>query len=140
MWDLITYLDDATVGKVCSNTEPSFHAWLRGLSWRSVTDFERVQIDSLGGIDAIVISHPHYYTTHLEWARKFNCPVYLSIEDSKWLERTDVEDARKMIHGATQTILEGVTAVKTGGHFDGSLVLHWDDKLFIADSLVTTPV
>ncbi|KAA6415652.1 MAG: hypothetical protein FRX48_00368 [Lasallia pustulata] len=111
LWDLITYLDDATVEK----------------------------INSVGGIDAIVISHPHYYTTHLEWAWKFNCPVYLCIEDSKWLERPDVEDVRKMIHGATQTILEGVTAVKTGGHFDGSLVLHWGDKLFIADSLVTTP-
>lgn len=98
------------------------------------------QINSLGGIDAIVISHPHYYTTHVEWARRFNCPVYLSNEDSKWLERTDVKDVRKMIHGSTETILEGVTAVKTGGHFDGSLVLHWDDKLFIADTLVTVPV
>ena len=107
---------------------------------RHVTDFDRVKINSLGGIDAIVISHPHYYTTHVEWARKFNCPVYLSIEDSKWLERTDVQDIRKMIHGAAETILEGVTAVTTGGHFDGSLVLHWGDKLFIADSLVTVPV
>ncbi|KAI4126073.1 MAG: hypothetical protein LQ347_005112 [Umbilicaria vellea] len=112
LWDLIAYLDDATVEK----------------------------INSLGGIDAIVISHPHYYTTHVEWARKFNCLVYLSNEDSKWLERTDVKDVRKMIHGTTETILEGVTAVKTGGHFDGSLVMHWDDKLFIADTLVTVPV
>jgi glyoxylase-like metal-dependent hydrolase (beta-lactamase superfamily II) len=36
--------------------------------------------------------------------------------------------------------VEGVTAVKAGGHFDGSLVLHWEDKLFIADTLVTVPV
>ena len=64
----------------------------------------------------------------------------MSIEDAKWLERTDVKDVRKLIQGATETILEGVTAVKTGGHFDGSLVLHWEDKLFIADSLVTVPV
>jgi len=32
-----------------------------------------------------------------------------------------------------------VTAIKTGGHFPGSLVLHWDDKLFVADTLVTMP-
>ena len=37
-------------------------------------------------------------------------------------------------------ILEGVTAIKTGGHFDGSLVLHWERKLFIADSLLTVQV
>lgn len=40
----------------------------------------------------------------------------------------------------TETILPGVTAIKTGGHFDGSLVLHWEEKLFIADTLVTAPV
>lgn len=32
---------------------------------------------------AIVISHPHYYTTHLEWADAFDCPVYLSWEDKQ---------------------------------------------------------
>ncbi|KAK4996684.1 hypothetical protein LTR28_000104 [Elasticomyces elasticus] len=26
-----------------------------------------------------------------------------------------------------------------GGHFPGSLVLHWDEKLFIADTFVTVP-
>ena len=33
-----------------------------------------------------------------------------------------------------------MTAIKVGGHFAGSLVLHWDDKLFIADTFVTVPV
>ena len=44
------------------------------------------------------------------------------------------------MQGSSETILPGVTAVKTGGHFDGSLVLHWEKKLFIADSIVTVPV
>lgn len=36
---------------------------------------------------------------------------------------------------------EGVVkAIKVGGHFPGSLVLLWEKKLFVADSLVTTPV
>ena len=36
--------------------------------------------------------------------------------------------------------MPGVTAVKAGGHFDGSLVLHWEKKLFVADTLMAVPV
>ena len=42
--------------------------------------------------------------------------------------------------GASKEIVKGVTAVKLGGHFPGSLVLHWENKLFIADTFVTVPV
>jgi len=88
-----------------------------------------------------VISHPHYYTTYTEWAQAFGCPVYTSAEDEKWLDRTDAQDVeRRIIKGGIETIVEGVTAVKTGGHFDGSLVLHWGEKLFIADTLLAVQV
>ena len=71
----------------------------------------------------------------------FNCPVYTSIEDQEWLDRQDAQYVdRRLIKSSTETISEGVTAIKTGGHFDGSLVLHWDRKLFIADSLLTVQV
>ena len=116
LWDCITYLDPSTV------------------------DF----INSKGGLKAIVISHPHYYTTHLEWAKTFNCPVYLAREDEEWLNRTDSNGVRRFIEGGAEEIVDGITAVKTGGHFPGSLVLHCSinnrKKLLIADSLVTTPV
>ncbi|MCJ1255441.1 hypothetical protein MMC24_003257 [Lignoscripta atroalba] len=106
-----------------------------------LTNASMCQIKSLGGLQAIVISHPHFYTTYVEWAQAFGCPVYTSIEDLEWLDRQDVASVeRRLIKGPTETIVEGVTAVKTGGHFDGSLVLHWEDKLFIADSLMTVPV
>lgn len=111
LWDLIAYIDEMTV------------------------DF----VNSKGGLKAIVISHPHFYTTHLEWARIFSCPVYVAIEDEKWLNRADHENTRKFIRDPTMQILPGVTAIKTGGHFDGSMVLHWNNKLFIADSLFTVP-
>lgn len=42
--------------------------------------------------------------------------------------------------GVSEDVLDGVTAIKTGGHFPGSLVLHWEKKLFIADTIVTVPV
>ncbi|KAI9870495.1 MAG: hypothetical protein M1830_004153, partial [Pleopsidium flavum] len=118
LWDLIAYLDDATI------------QWV---AYRS-------KIESLGGLQAIVISHPHFYTTYAEWSRTFECPIYTSEDDKMWLDRLEAPGAeRRFVKGSTSEILEGVTAVKTGGHFDGSLVLHWDDKLFIADTLLTVP-
>jgi hypothetical protein len=89
----------------------------------------------------IQISHPHFYNTHLEWAEAFSCPVYLSAEDSEWLCRPKArkENLRTLITTPTLSILPGVTAVKVGGHFPGSLVLHWDGKLLLADSIMTVP-
>lgn len=112
LWDCITYLDQETV------------------------DF----IQSKGGLKAIVISHPHYYTTHLDWAKTFDCPVYFSREDVEWVNQPDPESRRKLLKDTFEDIIDGVGAIKVGGHFPGSLVLLWEKKLFIADSLVTTPV
>lgn len=125
LWDCITYLDQATV------------------------DF----IASRGGLRGIVISHPHYYTTHLDWARTFDCPVWFSQEDAEeWVSRGDGEGRRRLISKGRgeEDVLGGgeggkageevVKAIKVGGHFPGSLVLLWEKKLFVADSLVTTPV
>lgn len=105
-----------------------------------------------------MISHPHYYTTHVDWARTFGCPVFVAREDEGWICRRDGEDVRRFVEEGTEEVLEGVVAInvrdgcfgfwaelicvclQTGGHFPGSLVLNWDKKLFIADSLVTVPV
>ncbi|CAK1363718.1 hypotheticalsprotein [Cercospora beticola] len=111
LWDLIAYLDQETV------------------------DF----INSKAGLKAIVISHPHYYTTHLDWAKTFNCPVYVSKEDEEWVCRKDGEGRRKLIENEVEEIVEGVKAIKVGGHFPGSLVLLWEGMLFIADSFLITP-
>lgn len=71
----------------------------------------------------------------------FDCPVYISQEDQSWLNREITPGIdRRLIKGVTEEILPGVTAIKLGGHFPGSLVLHWEDKLFVADTLVTIPV
>jgi len=87
------------------------------------------------------IRHPHYYTTYLEWGRTFDCPVYISFEDKEWLCRSaGSASGLRFIKETQQTIMPGVTALKLGGHFPGSLVLHYDDKLFIADTIVTVAV
>lgn len=64
----------------------------------------------------------------------------MSKADEEWLNRKDVYGLRKLIEGTTQEIVPGVTAIKTGGHFDGSCVLHWDGHLFHADSFMVVPV
>lgn len=46
---------------------------------------------------------------------------------------------RKFVKGATE-IVSGMTAIQAGGHFDGSMVLHWEKKLFIADTFMSVPV
>jgi glyoxylase-like metal-dependent hydrolase (beta-lactamase superfamily II) len=96
-----------------------------------------MQINELGGLKMIVISHPHFYTTWADWSATFNCPVYLSKVDSVWANRKTFPKANlKLLADQTTEILPSVTAIICGGHFEGSLVLHWENLLFVADTLL----
>lgn len=99
-------------------------------------------IQGKGGLKAIVISHPHFYTTHLEWAGVFGCPVYVNGDDKVWLNREDRDGVRKLVKGVADIEEVGSEAkmVQCGGHFDGSSVLWWEKKLFIADTFMSVPV
>lgn len=111
LWDCITLLDQATI------------------------EF----INNKGGLEAIVISHPHYYSTHLDWAQTFDCSVYIAADDQEWLSRKDESGLRKLFDDQKLTVAPGVTAIKAGGHFPGSLFLHYQKKLFIADTMAIMP-
>lgn len=67
----------------------------------------------------------------------------MASDDQEWLNREDAGGKhRKFIPGPTgtmATIVPGVTAIKAGGHFPGSLVLHWEKKLCTADTIMTVP-
>jgi hypothetical protein len=114
LWDCISLIDDETIA----------------------------QIKELGGLKAVVISHPHYYTAHVEWARAFECPVYLAADDEQWITQpsayqvflTETESELK-INGEAS----GFRVLKLGGHFPGSLVAIYDGRLLAADTLLTTP-
>jgi hypothetical protein len=95
LWDCISLLDSATV----------------------------TMIKAIGGIRAIAISHPHFYTTMVEWARAFHCPIHLHAADKQWVVRPD--PAIKHWDGETLPLWDGVTLVRCGGHFEGGMVLHW---------------
>ena len=102
------------------------------------------QINELGGLKAIVISHPHYYSTWADWSRTFKCPVFVGAPDEEWLERRDTPGAELRLLTETYTPIlpdeiDGVTAILAGGHFPGSLLLLWDGILFNADTIFTSP-
>ncbi|MBA2392667.1 MAG: MBL fold metallo-hydrolase [Ktedonobacteraceae bacterium] len=90
----------------------------------SLIDDETVaEIKRLGGITALAISHPHYYTTMVEWAQRFDMPIYLHEADRQWVMRPS-----ERIHfwsGETCTLKNGLTLIRLGGHFAGGTVLHW---------------
>jgi hypothetical protein len=47
-------------------------------------------IQALGGISAIAISHPHYYSSMVEWSQAFGgVPIYLHAADRPWVMRPD---------------------------------------------------
>lgn len=81
-------------------------------------------IGELGGISAIAISHPHFYTSLAEWSAAFGgAPVYLHQADAAHVRRPD--PCVTFWAGDTHALVEGVTLVRTGGHFEGSTLLHW---------------
>jgi hypothetical protein len=83
---------------------------------------ERVQ--SLGGLAAIAISHPHYYSSMVEWSRAFGAPVLLHAADREWVMRPD--SCLDFWEGEIHPLLPGLTLIRCGGHFEGGTVLHWE--------------
>ncbi|MFL6017347.1 MAG: MBL fold metallo-hydrolase [Gaiellaceae bacterium] len=83
-------------------------------------------VESRGGLRAIAISHPHYYTTMVEWAHAFACPILIHEADRKWVMRPD--PAIRPWQGETHDLGGGVTLIRCGGHFDGGQVLHWRER------------
>jgi hypothetical protein len=79
-------------------------------------------IRALGGLRLIAISHPHYYTTMVDWARCFACPVLLHEADRDWVMRPNT--ALRFWGGNRNEVLPGVTLIRAGGHFAGATVLH----------------
>jgi len=81
-------------------------------------------INGLGGLKAIAISHPHYYTTMTEWSAAFgDIPVYLHAADKRWIMRS--APCLELWRGETKEISPGLTLIRTGGHFAGGTVMHW---------------
>jgi hypothetical protein len=80
-------------------------------------------INALGGIVAIAISHPHYYTSMVEWSQAFGgVPIYLHEDDREWVQRPDASIT--FWQGNTHSLEHGLTLIRVGGHFPGFQVMH----------------
>jgi DNA-directed RNA polymerase subunit RPC12/RpoP len=98
LWDCIALLDDRTIAEV----------------------------NARGGIRAIAISHPHYYTTMVEWAERFDAQIFLHAADHAWVMRpADAGSRIQFWEGTTLPLWDDLTLIKCGGHFEGGTVLHW---------------
>ncbi|MEW1938137.1 hydrolase [Dietzia maris] len=86
-----------------------------------------------GGLAAIIASHPHMYGVQSLWSAAFDdCPVYVSAPDEQWLGLRPGNTvvwggghAADPAEGGEIEIVPGVRASQPGGHFPGSVVVHW---------------
>lgn len=92
-----------------------------------------------GGVDRILISHPHFYSSMVRWSEALGgVPILLHAADKTWIQQPS--PAIEFWDGDICSLGDGVTLVRTGGHFPGSTALHWDraaagcSALFVGDS------
>jgi hypothetical protein len=98
LWDCISLLDDQTIAEV----------------------------NSRGGIRAIAISHPHFYSSMIQWSERFDAEIFLHVADREWVMRPAGAGSRiQFWEGTTLSLWDGMTLINCGGHFDGGAVLHW---------------
>jgi len=98
LWDCIGFVDDATIAAVRER----------------------------GGLQAIAISHPHFYGACVEWSQAFGgVPVYIHAADRQWVMRPG--PSLVLWEGEALEPLPGLTVVHLGGHFDGATVLYWPE-------------
>jgi len=59
-----------------------------------------------------------------EWSHAFgDAPIFLHELDRKWVMHPD--PSIRFWSGGSRALLEGITAIRTGGHFDGFQVALW---------------
>ena len=113
------------------------------LMWECVSLVTRQAVDALkarGGVDRIVISHPHFYSAMVEWSDALGgVPILLHRADAQWVQRPS--SRIEFWDGDALRLSDAVTLIRVGGDFDGSTALHWKDgprsggALFPGDAL-----
>ena len=96
-------------------------------------------VEAHGGLRAIAISHPHYYSTMVEWAHRFECPVLIHELEREWVQRPDAWV--EFWSGEVRELWDDLTLLRLGGHFPGGQVLHWrsGDALLSGDIVQVLP-
>lgn len=96
-------------------------------------------INGLGGLSAIAISHPHYYTSMVTWSQKFgDIPIYLHQADKEWVMQP--HENIKFWEGKSLELHDGISLHNSGGHFEGGTVLHWTGGAAGKGALLTSDI
>ena len=89
-----------------------------------VTDEAIAAVRARGGVDLMAISHPHFYTSMVEWSEALGgVPILLHEADREWVQRPSKHI--RFWSGDELKLSHDVTLLRVGGHFDGSTALHW---------------
>lgn len=109
-----------------------------------VTDEAVSRIAENGGVRAIAISHPHFYSAMVEWSERLGgVPIHLHEDNREWVVRPS--PLVRYWSGETLDVGQGVTLIRCGGHFPGSTALHWADgaggkgALLTGDTIMVVP-
>lgn len=128
-------VEEVEPGLVGIGTEPAFAIAQRALLvqtpegnvlWDCVSlldDETRERVEELGGIDAIAVSHPHYYSSMVAWAETFDAPIHIHASERPWV--VEPHALVRFWEGEAQAMPGGLTLYRLGGHFQGGQVLHW---------------
>jgi glyoxylase-like metal-dependent hydrolase (beta-lactamase superfamily II) len=92
-------------------------------------------VQKLGGLEAIAISHPHYYSTMVEWADAFDVPIYIHQSDANWVMRPS--ESIVFWEGESFGLTPDIELIHLGGHFAGGSVLLWKQGAEGRGSLLT---
>lgn len=89
-----------------------------------VTDEAVEEIEARGGVELIIISHPHFYASMGQWSDALGgVPMLTHEADRAWVQRP--HPALEHWAGDELRLSPTVTLIRCGGHFEGSTALHW---------------
>jgi hypothetical protein len=124
-------VEEAEPGLLGIGTEPRFAIGQRallvdGLLWDCVSLLDEetaAAVEAAGGLRAIAISHPHYYSAMVDWAERFDVPILLHADDAEHVMRP----SPRVEHwtGEGRALWDGLELVRLGGHFAGATVCVW---------------
>ena len=90
----------------------------------AVTDEAVGAVRAHGAVQAIAVSHPHYYSAMSAWSEALGgVPILLHAADRAFVTRPD--PAIEHWDGDELALPGGLTLLRLGGHFAGATVLHW---------------
>jgi hypothetical protein len=126
-----TRVEEVEPGLLGIGLEPEFAIGQRallagGLLWDCiplVDDRAAEAIAAHGGLSAIAISHPHYYTSMVEWAERYDATVLLHEADARHVMRPSPRI--ELWSGARRRVSDELELVRLGGHFAGGTACLW---------------